>query len=128
MQAAGPDPWPGGCGCGSADTMNARAAQDIDAADLLALARLDDDGAPGRCGPPWSQPGRPVPDMIATAQEPMDPRPPPETSGRHRAAAPAPGPPPGTARPAGMIAAASGRARPQLTPAPARLRQRRRGP
>jgi hypothetical protein len=31
--------------------MNALAAGDIEAADLLALARLDDDGAPGRCGP-----------------------------------------------------------------------------
>ncbi len=47
--------------------MNALAAQDVGAADLLALARLDDDGAPGRCGPPWSQPGRPVPEMIAAA-------------------------------------------------------------
>jgi len=28
--------------------MNAVAAQDIEAADLLALARLDDDGAPER--------------------------------------------------------------------------------
>jgi hypothetical protein len=62
--------WPGGSGA----TMNALAAQDIEAADLLALARLDD-GAPGRCGPPWLQPGRPEPDMIATAEEPMDPRP-----------------------------------------------------
>ena len=50
--------------------MNALAADDIEAADLLALARLDDDGAPGRCGPPWSQPGRPEPDMIATAKSP----------------------------------------------------------
>jgi hypothetical protein len=46
------------------DTMNALAANDVEAADLLALARLDD-GAPGRCGPPWSQPGRPAPDMKA---------------------------------------------------------------
>ncbi len=30
--------------------MNALAANDFEAADLLALARLDD-GAPGRCGP-----------------------------------------------------------------------------
>ena len=48
MQAAGPDPWPGGCECGSGAMMNAVAAQDIEAADLLALARLDDDGAPER--------------------------------------------------------------------------------
>jgi hypothetical protein len=67
MQAAGPDSWPGGCECGSGDTMNALAAQDVEAADLLALARLDDDGAPGRCGTPWAQPGRPVPEMIAEA-------------------------------------------------------------
>ncbi len=114
MQAAGPDPWPGGCECGSGDTMNALAANDIMAADPL--ARLDDDGSPGRCGPPWSHPGRPVPDMIATAQEPKDPRPPPETSGGHSAVARSPGHPPVTASRAEMIAAASGRARQQLTP------------
>jgi hypothetical protein len=117
MQAAGPDPWPGGCECGGGATMNALAAGDIEAADLLALARLDDDGAPGRCGPPWSQPGRPEPDMIATVQEPADPRPPPQTSGRHGAAGRSPGHPPVTASRAEMIAAASGRARRQLTPA-----------
>jgi hypothetical protein len=38
--AAGPDPWPGGCGCGGGDTMNALAANDFEAAGLLALARL----------------------------------------------------------------------------------------
>jgi len=107
MQAAGPGPWPGGCECGSGATMNALAAGDIEAADLLALARLDD-GAPGRCGPPWSQPGRPEPDMIATAQE---------TNGRRGAAGRSPGHPPVTASRAEMIAAASGRARQQLTPA-----------
>ena len=32
--------------------MNALAAKDIEAADLL--ARLDGDSSPGRCGPPWS--------------------------------------------------------------------------
>ncbi|MFI5083516.1 MAG: hypothetical protein ACHQCE_20785 [Streptosporangiales bacterium] len=32
--------------------MNALAANDIEAADLL--AGLDDNGSPGRCGPPWS--------------------------------------------------------------------------
>jgi len=37
--------------------MNAFTAHDLEAADLL--ARLDDD-APGPCGPPWSQLGRPV--------------------------------------------------------------------
>jgi hypothetical protein len=97
--------------------MNALAASDIEAADLLALARLDDDGAPGRCGPPWSEAGRPVPDMIATAHEPMHPGPPPQASGGHGAAARSPGHPPVTAGRAEMIAAAPGRARQQLTPA-----------
>ena len=46
--------------------MNALATNDIEATDLLALARLDGDGSPGRCGPPWST----LADMIATAQEP----------------------------------------------------------
>src|SRR5438128_12324139 len=61
MQAAGPDPWPGGGECGGGDTMNALAANDFEAADLLALARLDD------------APGRPVPDMKAR-REPLVPR------------------------------------------------------
>ena len=56
-------------GCGSGDTMNALAPHDIEAADVLVLARLDDDGAPCPCGLPRAQPGRPVPDMIATAHE-----------------------------------------------------------
>jgi hypothetical protein len=34
--------------------MNALAANDIEATELQALARLDDGGPPGRCGPPWS--------------------------------------------------------------------------
>ena len=97
--------------------MNALTANDIEAADLLALSRLDDDGAPDRCGPPCSHPGRPVPDMIATAHEPMDPRPPRQTSGGHSAVARSPGHPPVTASRAEIIAAASGRARQQLTPA-----------
>jgi hypothetical protein len=42
--------------------MNALAANDIEATDLP--ARLDDDG------PSWSTLAGPVPDMIATAQEP----------------------------------------------------------
>jgi hypothetical protein len=50
MHAAGPDPWPGGCERGGGDTMTAPAADDLEAAGLLALARLDD-GAPGRSGP-----------------------------------------------------------------------------
>jgi len=41
-----PGPWPGGCRCGTGDTMKDFAASDLEAADLLALARLDDDGAP----------------------------------------------------------------------------------
>ncbi len=95
--------------------MNALAVNDIEAADLL--ARLDDDGPPGRCRPPRSHSGRPVPDIIATAQEPKDQRPPPETSGGHSAVARSPGHPPVTASRAEMIAAASGHARQQLTPA-----------
>ena len=34
MQAAGPDPWPGGCECDGGDTMNVLAANDFEAADL----------------------------------------------------------------------------------------------
>jgi hypothetical protein len=60
-------PWPGGCGCGtgsgSGDTMNTFAAKDLEAADLLALARLDDDGAPCSGGLSRPQLARPVPDM-----------------------------------------------------------------
>jgi hypothetical protein len=53
--------------------MNALAANDIEAADLL--ARLDGDGSPGRCGPAMVMPRPPRTDMIATAQEPKDQRP-----------------------------------------------------
>ena len=45
MRAAGPDPWPGGRGYGSGDTMNTF-ADHPEAADLLALARPGDGGAP----------------------------------------------------------------------------------
>jgi hypothetical protein len=45
----------GGCGCGPGDMMNVFAANDLEAADALALARLDDDGAP-----PASVPAGPV--------------------------------------------------------------------
>jgi hypothetical protein len=75
--------------------MNALAAKDIEAADLL--AQLDGDNSPGRSGPAWSHPGRPVPDMIAIAREPKDPRPLPETSGGHSAVARSPAHPPVTA-------------------------------
>ena len=100
--------------------MNAFTAHDLEAADLL--ARLDDDGAPGPCGPPWSQLGRPVLDMTPAAQEPVDARPPPvvpaETSGGHGPAATSPClHPPVTASRAEMIAASSGRARQRRTPA-----------
>ena len=43
MHAAGPDCWPGGCGCGSGDTMNAVTANEPEAADLMALARMAGD-------------------------------------------------------------------------------------
>ena len=39
MQAAGPDPWPGGCECGGGDTMNALPANDIEAAEPPGPAR-----------------------------------------------------------------------------------------
>jgi len=45
MQAAGPDPWPGGCGCGSGDPMNAVTADGPEAADLVVLARIAGDPA-----------------------------------------------------------------------------------
>ena len=100
--------------------MNAFAASDLEAADPL--ARPGDDGAPCSGGPPRSQVAGAVPDMIATAHEPVDVWPPPvapaETSGGHRAAAGSPGlRPPVTASRAEMIAASSGRARQQRTPA-----------
>src|SRR6266446_5365884 len=105
MQAAGPDPWPGGCGCGSGDTMNAFAASDLEAADPP--ARPGDDAAPCSGGPPRPQLARRDPDMIAAAHEPVDARGPPvapaETSGarpgttsarpRPSAGGSAPGPP-----------------------------------
>ena len=100
--------------------MNAFAASDLEAAD--SLARPGDDGAPCSVAPPRSQVAGAVPDMIATAQEPVDAPPPPavpaETSGGHSAAAGSPAlHPPVTARRAEMIAASSGRARQQRTPA-----------
>ena len=52
LQAAGPDPWPGGCGCGTADMMNVFTANDLQAADLLALARPGDAAAPPAVAPP----------------------------------------------------------------------------
>ena len=94
--------------------MNALAANDIEAADLL--ARLDGDGSLGRCGPAMVMPRPPRTDMIATAQEPKDQRPLPETTGGHSAVARSLGHPV-TASRAEMIAAASGHARQQLTPA-----------
>ena len=42
--------------------MNAFTANDLEAAGLLALARLDDGGAPCPSGLPRSLPGRPGPD------------------------------------------------------------------
>src|SRR5258708_29625887 len=67
MQAAGPEPWPGGCGCGSGATMNARAAQDINVADLLALARLDG-------GRPGTTSTRPRPSVNGSAPRPPSAR------------------------------------------------------
>jgi hypothetical protein len=45
VATAGSGLWSGGCGCGTGDTMNVLAADDLEAAGLLALARLDDGGA-----------------------------------------------------------------------------------
>ena len=77
-----------------------------------------------RCfgGPPRPQLARCDPDMIAAAHEPVDARPPPvappQASGGHGAVAGSPGlRPPVTASGAEMIAASSGRARQQRTPA-----------
>src|SRR6266705_7221932 len=102
--------------------MNTFTACDLGAADLRALARPGDGGAPCSGGPPRSHVAGAVPDMIATAHEPVDARPPPsvpaETSGGHSAAAGSPSLHPRvTASRAEMIAASSGRARQQRTPA-----------
>jgi hypothetical protein len=101
--------------------MNVFAASDLEAADLLALARLDDDGAPCPSGPPRSQHDRRVSDndrghaacrgAAAAAAAPAEG----QRRGRHgRFSWPAPG---GACRRGRMIAAAPGRARRQLTPA-----------
>jgi hypothetical protein len=69
-------------------------AHDLDAADLLALARLDDDGAPCPRDRPRPQPARPAPDSTPAAREPTDARPPvvsPGTSGGRSPAAGSPG-------------------------------------
>jgi len=100
--------------------MNAFAASDLEAADPLARPG---DGGP-RCsgGPPRPQLARRDPDMIAAAHEPVDVRPPPvappQGGGGRSAAAGSPGlHPPVTASRAEMIAASSGHARQQRTPA-----------
>jgi hypothetical protein len=100
--------------------MNAFAASDLEAADPL--ARPGDDAAPCSGGPPRSQVVGAEPDMIAAAHEPVDvrapPVAPPQASGGRSAAAGSPGlHPPVTASRAEMIAASSGRARQQRTPA-----------
>ena len=100
--------------------MNAFAASDLEAADPP--ARPGDDAAPCSGGPPRPQLARRDPDMIAAAHEPVDARGPPvapaETSGGRSAAAGSPGlHPPVTASRAEMIAASSGLARQQRTPA-----------
>jgi hypothetical protein len=96
--------------------MNTFTARSLEAADRLALARPDDGGAP------CPRLARRVPAMIAAAHEPVDARPPSvapaETSRGRSAAAGSPGlHPPVTASRAEMVAASSGRARQQRTPA-----------
>src|SRR5258708_16561335 len=49
---AGPGPWPGEMLTQAAGTMNALTSHDLRAADLRALARLDDDGASPAGTPP----------------------------------------------------------------------------
>lgn len=99
------------------DTMNAFTAADQEAADLLALARLDDDGAPCPSGLPRSQPGRPGPDndrgrgSAAAADAPAGGQ---RRARRGRFSRPAPA---GACHRGRTIAAAPGRARRQLTPA-----------
>ena len=72
--------------------MNALAANDIEAADLL--ARLDGDGSPGRCGPAMVMPRPPRTDMIATAQDPRTSGPCQRPAGGHSAVARSLGHPP----------------------------------
>jgi hypothetical protein len=100
--------------------MNALAVNDVEAADLLALARLDDDGAPCPGGLPQSEPGRPYSDTdrsrpacrgSAAADDPARAQ---RRARRGRFSRPAPA---GACQRARTIAAAPGRARRQLTPA-----------
>jgi hypothetical protein len=79
--------------------MNALAANDIEAADLL--ARLDGDSSPAAAARRGHTLAARVPDVISTAQEPNDPRPLPETSSGHSAVARSPGHPPGDRQPGG---------------------------
>jgi len=101
--------------------MNVFTARDLEAADLLALAQLDDNGAPCLSGPPRSQPDRPDPanDRGHAARRSSAPSADISARGQRRAhrklfSWPAPG---GACCRARMIAAAPGRARWQLTPA-----------
>jgi hypothetical protein len=85
--------------------MNTFTVNDLEAADHLALARPVTTARNVPAAPPRPQlVDRRVPDMIVTAQEPVDARPPPVVL-------------PVTASRAEMIAASSGRARQQRTPA-----------
>ena len=74
MHAAGPDPWPGGCESGGGDTMNALAANDIEAPrsdraerrrrlaepDLEFRAFCTRRRLPASSGRSWSGPGTPT--------------------------------------------------------------------
>lgn len=101
--------------------MNAFPASDLDAADLLALARLDDDGAPCPSGPPRPRPRRAGPDTdrgraarrgsAAAADVPARGQ---RRARRGRFSWPAPA---GACHRGRAIAAAPGRAHRQLTPA-----------
>jgi hypothetical protein len=95
-------------------------AADVEAADLLALARLDDDGAPCPGGLPQSEPGHPYRDTdrsrpacrgSAAADDPAGGQ---RRASRGRFSRPAPA---GGCQRARTIAAAPGCPRRQLTPA-----------
>jgi len=81
MPAAGPDPWPGGRGLGSGDTMNTFTAKEPETPDLVALARPrpGDDHRGGATPHPPATQARPDGRRLA----PASPSPP----ARHRSAA-----------------------------------------
>jgi hypothetical protein len=102
----------------NAVTASGLEAAGLEAPDLLALARLDDDGAPRPSGLPRSQPDRPGPDSdrgrAARRGSAVAPGRGQRRARRGRFSRPAPA---GACHRARTTAAAPGRARRQLTPA-----------